>query len=116
MAVSKSEVRGTVTGRMYRELPEGHRTTFVVGMLDMLGVAYLYVAPEHKPRIDAVLRYVIGYENDALRQRFDGYMNAGDERQTLGAAGCFLTALNEWCGFDDPKGGSSEGWFKRLLG
>jgi hypothetical protein len=49
---------------MYCELPEGHRTTFVVGMSDMLGTAYLYAAPEHKPRIDAMLRYLIGYENE----------------------------------------------------
>lgn len=69
----------------------------------------------HQPRIDAMLRYLIGYENDALRQRFDEYVTAREERQTLGATGCFFTALNEWCGFDDSQGRSSGSWVKRLL-
>ncbi len=116
MAVSRHEVRGTATGRMYCELPEGHRTTFVVGMLDMLGTTYFYAAPEHKPRIDALLGFVVGRENNALRQRFDEYINVREECLSLGVAGCFFTALNEWCGFDERKDSAPKGWLKRLLG
>ena len=117
MVTSKPPIRGTVTGKMFYELPEGHRTTFVVGMVDMLGFAYLYVAAEHKPRIDAILDYLRGYENGALRQRFDEYMSAREDRLTFGAASCFFAALNEWCGFDDkPQHVPSAGWFKRLFG
>ena len=63
-----------------------------------------------------MLDYLRGYENDALRQRFDEYMKARDDRLTFGAASCFFTALNEWCGFDEVKKQTVENWIKRLLG
>lgn len=117
MMGTKPEIRGTVTGQMYCDLPDGHRTTFVVGMVDMLGFAYLYAAPEHKPRIDAMLNYSGGRENDALRKRFDTYMSEREDRKTFGAASCFFTALNEWCEFDEkkvPSNFSLRGIWRRL--
>ena len=88
MMSDKVAVRCTFTGRMYCELQEGYRSVFMVGMVDMLGMAYLYVAPEHKPRIDAMLNYVIGYDNPSLRRRFDEYMNEDDTRLNFSAASC----------------------------
>jgi len=97
---TKQKAQYRIAGRMYCEVSEGHRTTFVVGAMDMLCVAYLYAATEHRTRIDAMIRYAGNYESDALRQKFDEYMRADPKRQEMGGAGCFFAALNEWCGFD----------------
>ena len=112
---NKSGIYGTVTGKMYCELPEGHRTTFIVGMIDMLGVAHLYVAPEHKARFDATFRYLHGYENDSLRRRFDDYLSAHLHLVEFGIASTFFAAVNEWCGFDDPQPRSAASWIGRLF-
>jgi hypothetical protein len=90
-------------GEKYLELPEGHRTTLVVGMCDMLEIAVLYAAPEHKKRFEAMIRYEGEIESDALRQLFDKYMSADKARLKYQAASCFFNALNEWCEFDKGK-------------
>ena len=107
---------GATTTKTYRALPEGHRTTFVSGMADMLGLALLYASEAHQPRLDAMLQHVVGRQMDAVRQRFDEYLDERAVDPDLGVAGCFASALNEWCGFDNRKGDASATWFKRLLG
>jgi hypothetical protein len=88
-----------VDGERYCGTPEGHRTTFVVGACDMLEFAALYVAPEHKKRFEAMLRYERAIESDELRKMFDKYMSMDNARLKFQAASCFFKALNEWCGF-----------------
>ena len=88
-----------VIGSMYCELPEGHRTTLVVGMCDMLEVAALYVPPWHKRRFGAVIGYERLVESGPLRQQFDKYMSEDVARMNYQAASCFFTALNQWSGF-----------------
>jgi hypothetical protein len=90
--------KGRVTGSRYLSLPDGHRTTLVVGMSDMLNYASLFASEERRARLDALLRFENPYESDALRQLFDGYMNADTSRQKFLTAGCFVSALDERCG------------------
>jgi hypothetical protein len=97
---STREIRLRVNGKKYLEVPDGHRTTFVVGALDMLCFAYLYAAPEHKARIDAMVGYAGKYESDALRHKFDDYMRNVKDPENHGAAARLFVALNEWCGVD----------------
>jgi hypothetical protein len=97
MAGSSREIRLRVSGKKYLEVPDGHRTTFVVGALDMLCFAYLYAAPEHKERSDAMISHAGKYESDALRQKFDSYMSAKSDSENRGAAASLFIALNEWC-------------------
>lgn len=114
--MARSQVVGTASGKMYCDLPDANRTAFVVGMADMLGATYRYAAPEYKPRLAAMLQFLLGHENVALRQRFDAYMNVQDVRQTLKVAGSFLSALNEWSGFDEQKPAATGSWFGWLQG
>lgn len=86
-------------GKRYCELPEGHRTTFVAGMCDMLAYTAQYVAPEHRERFSSMLRYEREFETDTLRRKFDEYMGSNPTRLQYAAASCFFSALNEWCGF-----------------
>lgn len=101
MVAKKYEISIRINGEKYSAAPEGHRTTFIVGALDMLCFVYLYAAPEHRARIDAMIQYSSKYESDTLRQQFDVFIRQKDERQKQGAANSFFVALNEWCGFDN---------------
>lgn len=94
------EIKGRVTGRMYWDIPPGHRTTFVTAMCDMLQVAVLYADTRHAPRLEAMLAFAGPLKSDDLRQRFDIYLNEKQERLTHGAAAEFINALNAWSGFD----------------
>ena len=64
----------------------------------MMGFCYLYAKPAHKQRFETMLHYLHGLENDVLRKRFDEYMIGDNKRQAFGAANCFFTAVNGWCG------------------
>jgi len=101
MSARKLEIRYRVSGKAYCDAAEVERTSFVVGMLDMLSFTCLYAAPEHKPRFDAMMQEARKYNGIELRQRFDQYMSAVDDRQVIGAASCFFTALNKWSGYDN---------------
>jgi hypothetical protein len=103
MAINTKVQMGRVTNEAYCELPEGHRTTFVVGMCDMLEFASLYCAQEQKERLAVMLGYGGKYESGALRNQFDDYLKADGSSPKRGAAGSFFNALNEWCGFDKGK-------------
>jgi hypothetical protein len=100
MAGSTREIRLRINGKKYLEAPDGPRTTFVVGAVDMLCFAFLYAAPEHKSRIDTMINYAGKYESDTLRQKFDAYMRNVKDPENHGAAARLFIALSEWCGFD----------------
>lgn len=97
---STQTIRLRVNAKKYLEIPEGHRTTFVVGALDMLCFNFLYAAPEQKQRIDAIINCAAQFESDALRQKFDDYVRKLEAPETHGAASRLFIALNEWSGFD----------------
>ncbi len=94
----KPEVRGRVKGSKYLTLPDGHRTTLVAGMADMLNMYEMFASGQDRVRLDAMLKFSNSYESDALRKLFDEYMNADGKRQDFLIAGCFVAALQEWCG------------------
>lgn len=87
-----------VSGERYCGLPEGHRTTFVTGMCDMLSIAAIYAAPEHKGRFEAMIRYEEKFDSGALTLLFDKYMNEDSDRLKYQAASSFFSALDQWCG------------------
>lgn len=95
--------KGRVGGQKYSELPEGHRTTFVVGMCDMLEFASLYASQDNKPRLDAVLDFAGKYSSGDLRKLFDNYISADASRLKHGAAANFFNALSVGCNFDNGE-------------
>jgi hypothetical protein len=97
---SGNEQKGRVNIERYSALPEGHRTTLVVGMCDMLQFASLYADEQHKERLNAMLEYINKTESGAVRMRFDEYLKSGNTLPAQGAAPLFFNALNSWSGFD----------------
>jgi hypothetical protein len=91
------ECNGRVTGGKYMTLPDGHRTTLVVGMSDMLNLSSLTVSEQSKAQLEAWLQVANPYQSDDLRRKFDDYMNADSSRQKFLVAGCFAAFLNEIC-------------------
>ncbi|HEY1708745.1 MAG TPA: hypothetical protein VGG10_10815 [Rhizomicrobium sp.] len=92
---SQRKVTGRVFGKKYRELADGHRTTFVVGCCDMFEQMVFYALPANKPRMDKMAKYASRFESSSLRIQFDQYMAADPLTDNRFAAGCFLTFLNE---------------------
>jgi len=84
-------------GEAYRQLPDGQRTAFVVGMCEMLQIVALYTEGESKENIDKMLDYEGRLSDEELRIRFDQYVNAKNTAPADQASGLFFRALYEWC-------------------
>lgn len=97
--MSGVKISWRVNGKLYGGLVDAQRTLFIAGSLDMLELVRPYVWAEHVPRLEAAIRYARLDNLDALRNRFDQYINASEDRQKGGAANTLFAALNEWCGY-----------------
>lgn len=93
-------VRGRVDGKKYCELPDGHRTTFVVGMADMLDclpaalLQYDLVALQlSSASLNKILEFAGKFESDSLRKLFDDYISEDPARQNYMASSNFLAML-----------------------
>jgi hypothetical protein len=91
-----AQVKFRMNGQFYKEMPDGHRKAFVVGALDMLCVTYLYAAPHHKARINAMIEYSGKIGVDDLCGLFDKYIESDGDLRDNSAAGSFFIALNNW--------------------
>ena len=78
--------------KKYRELPDGHRTTLLTGMVDMITD---YLIEEQKPTFDNLRRYAHALPGGELRRLMDGYIDADPSRERYAAASSFVAALNE---------------------
>jgi hypothetical protein len=94
---------GRVTGSKYLALPDGHRTTFVTGMSDMLNYALLFTSEERKPQLKELLNFMHPMTPDALRKSVDEWLSADISRQEFLMAGCFATCLLELCSSNNKK-------------
>ena len=94
------DVKARASASMYRELPDGFRTTFVVGMCDMINYLIPYIASEHRPRFESIVDFCRELDSGTVREKFDLYVNDNPQSKDLAAAGYFFLALNQWSGFD----------------
>jgi hypothetical protein len=85
-----------VDGQMYVDLADGHRTTFVTGMCDMLNFSSLYFDQKYKHRVDRMFQYQEKFKGDELRTMFDEYMARDSVVLKVAAANCYFNALYEW--------------------
>src|SRR6266404_4929751 len=65
---------GRVADDRYRALPEGHRTTFVVGMAEMLEQMVRYLDAKKLAAFEPILEYQRLLESDDLREALDSHM------------------------------------------
>jgi hypothetical protein len=94
MTTDPSKTQGRITEDRYRELVEGHRTTLVVGMMDMLEALskYLALAPETRTAFEPLYEYAGKFESDQLREVFDAFLER--QPQSNAAVGSsFLSML-----------------------
>lgn len=92
-----SDVGARVDGERYCELPEGRRTTYVGGMLDMMEALARHVSADKRAWLDALRRCSGPMVSDTLRKLMDDYMDADASRRQYTAASNFLVALTEKC-------------------
>jgi len=86
-------------GSQYLALPDGHRTTLVVGMIDMLELMVTHVTSDERRKFDTTLAYARQFESDKLRYLLDDYVNGDMSRQKYAVASSFLAALLRKCGY-----------------
>jgi hypothetical protein len=84
-----------IDGNAYAGVDEGHRTTFIVGLADMLSFSKLYFDRKYNKRVDAMLQYQAMYKSADLRKWFDEYMKR-DGLLDKQAASCYFQALYDW--------------------
>jgi hypothetical protein len=95
MPEEMDKTRGRINEKSYCDLPEGHRTTFVVGMSDMLERMSQYLDPKAMEAFEPLLEYARHYESDNLREAFDEYIAATSANRKIGVASSFLSMLIE---------------------
>ena len=93
-----SEFDMHVDGGAYVALPEAHRTTFVVGMVDMMEKMSVYIRPDIEQQTKAVRFCAHSLSGAELRQMLDDYMGADRSRDAYSAASNFICALVEKAG------------------
>jgi hypothetical protein len=88
-----SSTQGRVDGRRYCELPEGHRTTLVVGMLDMFERMADYLGSRERAAFEPMLEYARGFESGKMRQMFDEYMRSDPTSKSCAISSNLLSML-----------------------
>ena len=78
-------------------MPEGHRTTYVVGLIDMVDMLTQHVGQEKKSRLNSLRQYARPLTGDELRKLMDDYMDTDVSHQQYAAASNLLAALAEKC-------------------
>jgi hypothetical protein len=79
--------------QQYLELPEGHRTTFVAGMNDMMEYVTTFVEPARKRQFQTALEKVRELESEKVRRLMDDYGRTEVKHLKTGAASAFLVML-----------------------
>ena len=92
MASDPEKTQGRVTERRYIELPEGHRTTLIVGMADMLNSLSKYFDQKTLKAFQPILEYEGRFESSELRERFDEFLKENPS-STTAVASSFLGML-----------------------
>lgn len=100
MIADPRKTQGRVDGKRYCELPEGHRTTLVVGMMDMLERLADYLGPKERAAFEPLLQYASQLTSGDLRELFDKYMSEDSTGQTCAIASNFLSMLIAKSGAD----------------
>jgi hypothetical protein len=72
-----------MTSAAYGKLEEGHRTTLVVGMIDMLECVARYIDPRWQEDFVRMLEYSGDFTSGDLRRAFDGYFQAEGARTAV---------------------------------
>ena len=98
MKIDPAKSEGRVTDNSYRELPEGHRTTLVVGMADMLECLAKYLDPKTLAAFEPIFEYKRSLVSGDLRETFDSYIANEPSRPTCAIASSFLSMLIEKSG------------------
>jgi hypothetical protein len=84
-----------VDNETYLGLPEGHRTTYVVGLIDMLDWVGPYLVPERKATAERLLRFARPLRSEELGKMLDSYVKADAARNRFAASSSFVAALKE---------------------
>jgi hypothetical protein len=87
------KAQGRVSEQRYRDLPEGHRTTLVVGMSDMLERMSQYLDAQSNKAFEPLLEWAGQYESGRLRELFDSYLTEVSVDKEIGVASSFLAML-----------------------
>jgi len=74
MKKDPAKAQGRVTEARYRALPDGHKTTLVAGMSDMLDHMAKYLDPKALAALEPVLEYDRSLISADLRKTFDSYL------------------------------------------
>jgi len=95
MQADPTTTSGRVVEQQYTDLTEGHRTTLVVGMMDMFDLLTRYLDPAFEP----IAEYAHSYESGDLRELFDRYLQANPSpSRKCAIASSFLSMLIEKSG------------------
>jgi hypothetical protein len=97
MEVDPTKLKGRITESRYKDLPEGHRTSLVVGMADMLQCLSKYMDARTQNSFEPIFEYMEPLVSGDLRGIFDSYL-ATDSSPTIGIASSFLSMLIEKSG------------------
>lgn len=84
---------GRVNAQRLQELPEGHRTTYVVGVIDMMHCSTKYMEGHTKEAWLKLLSTIDDFESGDVRRQFDEYLAESDDNGRYGAASSFLAML-----------------------
>src|SRR5262249_45591061 len=84
-----------VTTAAYLELEEGHRTTLVVGMIDMLECVAKSIDPRRQDEVARMLENSKEFVSGDLREMFDAYCDGVDRRERTAVASDFFSMLIE---------------------
>jgi hypothetical protein len=80
---------------MYVDLPEGHRTTLVAGLSDMLNRMVDYLEPDKREAFALLLQYEGTFESGNLRTELDRYFAEDPSDLTSAIASSFISMLVE---------------------
>lgn len=92
---TSSERKYRVTGELYLSTPDGHRTTAVVGMSDMLNLSMSFCSREKRGLLGELCDISNSLQPDELREMLDSYLRAETSRKSYSVASCFTAALAE---------------------
>ena len=87
------KTQGRVSEQSYRDLPEGHRTTLVVGMSDMLERMSQYLDAQSIKAFEPLLECARQCDSGSLRKLFDRYLAEESIGAKVGVASSFLAML-----------------------
>ena len=105
MKIDPAKIEGRITEKVYSDLTEGHRTTLVVGMSEMLECLARYLDRETLSVFQPILEYERSLVSGDLRETFDNFLTDYPS-PTCGIASSFLSLLIK-------KSGASENISKK---